>query len=176
MNSLHHAARDLRVTLQQDQIDQLIKSYDSLSTFPDVAAALERINSSPNLVPVIFSNGQKSMVENSVLRSHDLGPQAGVFADIITVDEVQKFKPTPDVYYYLARLVGKQPHEYRDIWLVSGNPFDITGSKNAGLNAAWVDRAGLGWRDGLIEDGVPTVSSQRLDDLMVQIEDHIRRN
>lgn len=76
---------------------------------------------------------------------------------------------------YLASLVGKQPHEYRDIWLVSVNPFGITGSKNAGLNAAWVDRAGLGWRDGLIEDGVPTVSSQRLDNLVVQIEEHIKK-
>lgn len=48
--------------------------------------------------------------------------------------------------------------------------------KNAGLNAAWVDRAGLGWRDGLIEDGASTVSSQRLDDLVVQIEEHIKKN
>ncbi|KAL2868890.1 Haloacid dehalogenase-like hydrolase-domain-containing protein [Aspergillus lucknowensis] len=151
-----------------------MKSYDSLSTFPDVAAALEKINSAPNLTPVIFSNGQKSMVENSVIRSMDLGPQANVFADIITVDDVQKFKPTPEVYQYLAKRVGKQPHQYKDIWLVSGNPFDITGSKNAGLNAAWVDRSGLGWRDGLIEDGVPTVSSQRLDELMIKIEDHVK--
>lgn len=87
------------------------------------------------------------MVENSVLRSQDLGPQAGVFADIITVDEVQKFKPTPDVYHYLARLVEKQPHEYKDIWLVSGNSFDITGSKKRGFECglggsswAWLER------------------------------------
>ncbi|CAG7970709.1 unnamed protein product [Penicillium salamii] len=171
VNSLHHAARDLQCTLLPDQVDQLMQSYDSLSTFPDVAAALAKINSSPNLVAVIFSNGQKSMVENSVLRSADLGPQAATFADIITVDEVRKFKPTPDVYQYLARLVGKQ-HRYRDIWLVSGNPFDITGSKNACLHAAWVDRSGLGWRDGMIADGVPTVSSERLDDLMDRIAEY----
>jgi 2-haloacid dehalogenase len=151
-----------------------MSAYDSLSTFPDVAQTLQRIKSSHVFMPVIFSNGQRSMVENSVLRSPDLGPHAETFSDIITVDDVRKFKPAPDVYQYLTQKVSKQREQLRSIWLVSGNPFDITGAKNAGLNAAWVDRSGLGWRDGVIEDGVPTVSSQNLDDLMVRVEEYIR--
>lgn len=152
-----------------------MKCYDSLSTFSDVAAALQKLSTIASFVPVIFSNGQKSMVENSVLRSHDLGPQASIFADIITVEEVQKYKPTPDVYHYLARKVGKSAEEYKDIWLISGNPFDITGSKNAGLNAGWIDRSGLGWRDGLIADGAPTVQSGSLDGLMAAIEEYVSK-
>lgn len=149
-------------------------AYDSLSTFPDVEKALERIRSSSVLTAVIFSNGQNSMVENSVLRSADLGPQAATFDKIVTVDSVKKYKPTPDVYQYLAAQVGKAPHQLKDIWLVSGNPFDITGSKNAGLNAAWVDRSGLGWRDGVIADGAPTVFAENIDDLMVKIEEYVK--
>ncbi|KAJ5560524.1 (S)-2-haloacid dehalogenase [Penicillium frequentans] len=147
VNSLRHAAGDLQVELDQKQIDNLMTAYDSLSTFPDVEKALERIRSSSVLTAVIFSNGQKSMVENSGLRSADLGPQAATFDKIVTVDSVKKYKPTPDVYQYLAAQVGKAPHQLKDIWLVSGNPFDITGSKNAGLNAAWVERrSDCGWR------------------------------
>lgn len=154
----------------------MLKCYDSLSTFPEVTAGLQKLSSIPNFVPVIFSNGQKSMVENSVLRSHDLGPQSSVFADIITVDEVKKYKPTPDVYQYLARKVGKGPDEYKDIWLISGNPFDITGAKNAGLRAGWIDRSGLGWRDGVIPDGVPTVQAEGLDGLMAAIEEFVSKS
>ena len=46
-----------------------------------------------------------------------------------------------------------------DIWLVSGNPFDVVGAKAMGMKAAWVDRAGSGWADQLVggDLGRPTV-------------------
>ena len=111
------------------------------------------------------------MVNNSVMPLADLSPHAGVFQDIITVDDVQRYKPTPEVYFYLAEKVSKPRTQSSELWLVSGNPFDTTGAKNVGLRAAWVDRA---WRDRMIEDGVPDVSAKNLEDLMVKIEKHVR--
>lgn len=35
------------------------------------------------------------------------------------------------------------------MWLVSGNPFDVVGARSVGMQAAWVDRGGKGWVDGL---------------------------
>jgi hypothetical protein len=94
------------------------------------------------------------------MRSADLSPHAGIFQDIITVDDVQRYKPTPEVYFCLAEKVGEQKTKLGELWFASGNPFDITGAKNGGL------RAGIGWRDRVIEDGVPDVPAKNLEDLM----------
>src|ERR1700733_13382788 len=80
----------------------------------------------------------KDNVNNSVMRSADLSPHAGIFQDIITVDDVQRYKPTPEVYFCLAEKVGEQKTKLGELWFASGNPFDITGAKNGGL------RAGIG--------------------------------
>jgi len=72
------------------------------------------------------------------------------------------------VYEYLAKKVGKSRTEMGDIWLVSGNPFDVVGAKAMGMKAAWVDRAGSGWADQLVEGdlGRPTVIVRGLDEVV----------
>ena len=55
-NALLHVLRAHSVTLPPVAITALMKSYDSLSPFPDVPAALSTLSSHPNIIPVIFSN------------------------------------------------------------------------------------------------------------------------
>ena len=121
-----------------------MKAYDSLSTFPDVSPALRAIANEADITAVVFSNGTNSMVANSVRSSPDLGPHADVFKDIVTVEEVGCFKPDPRVYFHLADKMGKGKSELdmSEVWLVSGNPFDVVGARAVGMQAAWVDRGG----------------------------------
>lgn len=144
-------------------------AYDELSTFPDVEPTLNRLAKSPTVNAVVFSNGTREMVSHSVRYSPDLSPHAAVFADIITVDEVKQYKPSPDVYYHLAREVGKED-ELQDIWLVSGNPFDVVGARSVGMNAIWVDRAGRGWADAAVLGLRPTAAVTNLEDIVGLIE------
>ena len=150
-----------------------MSAYDSLSTFPDVAPELEYIAKQSRITPVIFSNGTQQMVSNSIYHSPDLSPHAQVFKDIITVEEVQKFKPHPDVYYHLAKKVGKSKEQMGEMWLVSGNPFDVVGAKAVGMRACWVDRGGGGWTDSLVEGGkgVPDLVMMGLGKVMHDQED-----
>lgn len=161
LNSLHHALGDSSLSLSSLQIDSLIKSYDALSTFPDVSPALQSLANEKNITPVIFSNGTESMVYNSVYSSPSLSPHAHVFRDIITVEQVEKFKPDPSAYYHLAEKMGKGRDEKSmgEMWLVSGNPFDVVGARAVGMKAAWVDRVGKGWTDRLLngEKARPTI-------------------
>lgn len=151
-----------------------MKAYDSLSTFPDVAPALKALARQRNVTPVIFSNGTNSMVTNSVKSSPDLGPHAAVFKEIVTVEEVRCFKPDPKVYHHLAERVGKQTtkESMSSMWLVSGNPFDVVGARAVGMQAAWVDRAGNGWTDGLVQGdlGRPTVVVKGLGELVKELK------
>lgn len=84
-----------------------MRAYDSLDTFPDVAPGLTAIASKPSLSTYIFSNGTSAMVTSSVESSPSLSPYSSVFKGLITVQEIQAFKPDPRVYRYLAGKVGK---------------------------------------------------------------------
>ncbi|KAL9598747.1 MAG: hypothetical protein Q9219_004305 [cf. Caloplaca sp. 3 TL-2023] len=157
--SLHHALSENNLRLPSSSasttISSILSAYDSLSTFPDVAPELSLISTQQpsSITPVIFSNGTQDMVASSILHSPDLSPYSKVFKAIITVEEVRKFKPHPDVYFHLAERMGKGREQMGEMWLVSGNPFDIVGAKAVGMRTCWVDRGGEGWVDGLVEGG-----------------------
>ncbi|CAI7651978.1 unnamed protein product [Penicillium palitans] len=172
-NSLLHALADNNEQLSDDNIEHLMQAYDSLSTFSDVNPALAHIAADPTIQAVIFSNGTKPMVSNSVLRSKDLSPHASVFQDIVTVDEVQQFKPSKTCYEHLAKQTGQDPSQMSKLWLISGNPFDIVGARATGMQALWVDRIGAGWKDAVAPDLQPTGIVHSLEQIMNEI--HCRR-
>jgi len=170
LRSLRHALAESSVSLEQNDIDDLMKAYDSLSIFPDVGPALEAIAKRDDFYPVVFSNGTKTMVSNSVNKSPDLSKHASTFKGIVVVEEPKRFKPTPQSYAHLAKTVGKDPNSKEDMasmWLISGNPFDVTGARAVGMQACWVDRAGNGWQDAMIEGdlGKPTAIVRSLEEV-----------
>lgn len=176
-NSLRHALVESAVSLSQPDTDHLMKAYDSLSTFPDVPAALKELSSTPGITAVVFSNGTNAMVTNSVTKSPDLAPHAALFKQMVTVEDVKRFKPHPDLYFHLAKTVGKDRGEMGSMWLVSGNPFDVVGCRAVGMQAAWVDRAGNGWTDELVqgEEGRPTVIVRGLGEVVEAVRKHAGR-
>jgi 2-haloacid dehalogenase len=164
-----HALADNESQINDDAIEELMRAYDNLSTFADVNPTLTRIATDPGIQAVIFSNGTKTMVSNSVLRSADLSPHASAFQDVVTVDEVKQYKPARACYEHLAQQTGKDPSQMSNLWLVSGNPFDIVGARSAGMRAIWVDRVGAGWKDGAT-DLRPTAIVHSLEHILKEIQ------
>ena len=120
---------------------------------------LEKLKGAKDTRAVIFSNGTHEMVSNCVKNSSDLSANSERFHDVVSVDDCRKYKPAHDVYAYLAEKMGKDALDAKgmsQIWLVSGNPFDVVGARAVGMSAIWVDRANTGWQDCLI----PTERSQ----------------
>ncbi len=167
------------MSLSDADINKIMKAYDSLGTFPDVEPALKAIASEPSVDAYIFSNGTDAMVGSSVNQSPSLSPYAFVFKGLITVQEIEVFKPDPKVYQYLAREVGKTTgkEDMATVWLVTANPFDVVGARAAGIQAAWVDRAGGhsgngGWNDRLGDltgKGGPTLIANGVEDAVNKI-------
>lgn len=124
------------------------------------------------------------MVSSSVNQSSSLSPFKGVFKDLITVEDVRRFKPDPKVYEYLVTKVGKRTEEKGDVWLVSGNPFDVVGARAYGIQACWISRVGYhgasGWNDRLgeaVAGGVcPTVIAEGVDDAVKKIVEWAEKN
>jgi 2-haloacid dehalogenase len=179
IQSLKNALAESALSLSEEDLQAMLKAYDSLSIFPDVARTCEKLRTTPDIHPVVFSNGTQEMVSNSVMKSQDFKEHGDVFKAIVTVEEVKKYKPAMEVYHHLAEKVGMDPKDPKDlerIWLVSGNPFDIVGARAAGLNAIWINRKGgkRGWEDGLVEGekGRPTEVVSQLHEAVVTVMSH----
>ncbi|KAI1331518.1 haloacid dehalogenase [Xylariaceae sp. FL0255] len=172
-SALEHAVAEHGFTLKEDEIEDLMRSYDALHVFPEIPAAMKLLEANRDrLAAYAFSNGTTAMVENSVRTSPELGPLAStVFQSLITVDSIRCFKPDPRTYEHLIEVAGKtgQPG---DVWVVSANPFDIAGARAAGLRAAFIDRPGKGWMDRLVDEKrAPSVVARSVDEAVQSIID-----
>ncbi|KAL4978300.1 HAD-like domain-containing protein [Aspergillus desertorum] len=165
-NALQHALAEHDESLPDGAIASIMKAYDNLSIFPDVQPMLTKLSKIPTITAVVFSNGTQSMVSNSVHKSADLSPHASVFTDIVSVESIKAYKPAPAAYHHLVAKTGKSSAQMSDIYLVSGNPFDIVGARNAGLNAIWVDRGGRGWMDAAAPKLKPTAAVRSLAEIV----------
>ena len=105
--------------------------YLRLDTFPEVAQALESLSSK---TLAILSNGSPYMLSEVV--SH--AGLAGRFDQIISVDEVRIYKPSPRVYELAPIKLGIPKEE---IGFVSSNYWDVAGAKAYGLYVFWANRS-----------------------------------
>jgi 2-haloacid dehalogenase len=132
--ALDHALAIASKELGAEERRALVAQYDELEPFADAIPGLEGLREA-GYAMAVFSNGTPAMldavIENAGLRTY--------FDEIVSVDEVQAYKPAPAVYRHLAGRLGRPVGEVR---LVSSNPFDVVGAGAVGLRAAWVARAG----------------------------------
>lgn len=156
--------------MSDHEVDEMVDGYKYLTAFPDAKPALSRIEADTNIHAVLFSNGTESMITNAMRNCEDLQPIATtVFKDMASVDQIQRYKPSRNSYMHLAQRVGKNQSQMNEIWLISGNPFDIVGARNVGMNAIWVDRASKGWQDACVPELQPTAIVHSLEEIMDEI-------
>lgn len=152
--ALAHAGHQLSASTQ----DLLIARYDDLDPFPDAAPGLARLRAE-GYVLAVFSNGTAAMLA-AVLAATGLREH---FDEVISVNEVRAFKPSPLTYHHAAKRLDRAPSDVR---LISSNPFDIIGAEAAGLRAAWVARTGGRFEaDGTPPDVVVTTLTDLADRL-----------
>ncbi|KAK8044228.1 hypothetical protein PG993_004252 [Apiospora rasikravindrae] len=168
-SALKHALAEHALEISEQNAHELMKAYDKLHVFPEVSAALELLKKKSDRVDVyVFSNGTDAMVGNSIKSSPDLGPHAGLFKSLVTVEDVKAYKPDMRVYAHLVKQVGKEDGS-DDVWVVSANPFDIAGARVAGLKAAFIDRSDKGWIDRLDETNQPTIVASGVEEAVKTI-------
>ncbi len=157
--ALHHALAATGFELAAGQVDELMAAYDRLARYPDVADGLDMLRAAGHTL-AILSNGTPRMLERLVMNVGLRPP----LEEVISVDEVRVYKPSPLVYRHAAERLRRPVDEVR---LVSSNPFDVIGAENAGMRAAWIDRSG-GVFDTLAEPPRMVVSS--LVELAVELD------
>jgi len=117
----------------EEQRTAVFAEYDHLGPFADVIEGLDQLATRGHLVTVL-SNGTPRMLRATV---QSAGLES-LIQTLISVDEVQTYKPSPRVYEHAARRLRRPIGEIR---LVSSNPFDIVGAAAAGMQVAWLNRS-----------------------------------
>jgi 2-haloacid dehalogenase len=130
--ALRHTLRRLGLTPSAAQVRRLMDAYLSLTCFPEVPAALERLAGRPRAV---LSNGSPAMLAAAVASSG-----LGKYLDhVISVDAVRTYKPSPLVYALGPGTLGLPVGE---LLFVSSNGWDVAGAKAFGYQVAWCNRTG----------------------------------
>lgn len=158
--ALDYTDQVMRTGLSVEVRESLMQAYRELPAYDDVASSLALLSQAGHrLYP--FSNGTEEMV-SAVLKHAGID---GFFEAVISVDELQTFKPDPALYRHVIETAGVGES---NCWLVSSNAFDVIGAVSAGMKAAWLHRvSSVVFDPWEIE---PTRVIQRLDQLPEAIE------
>jgi 2-haloacid dehalogenase len=131
VDALDHALRGFDVKAGRPARDRLMAAWLDLEPFPEVAGALERLAARYRLQ--VLSNGTLDMIRAAVRA-------AGLmqwFTDLLSVDAVGRYKPSPEAYSLATEKLGVEPG---NTLFVSANGWDVAGAGAAGFRVAWINR------------------------------------
>lgn len=155
-SALLFACRSMSLACSTETRQELMEAYLHLDTFPEVKSALGKLS---RYKLAILSNGSPKMLAAAV----DNAGLKGVFADVISVEEVQVYKSNPRVYGLASQHLSVPDNA---IAFVSSNFWDIAGAKSFGFWTCWVNRAKLPEDELGIR---PDVAVSRLDELIAAL-------
>jgi 2-haloacid dehalogenase len=115
-----------------EEVDRLAGQLRELPAHRDVQPALTRARAAG--IPAV------ALTTGNTEGTRELLGQAGVgelLEGIISIDDVQQWKPRPEVYWHVVRLLGVEAPR---VALVTAHAWDVHGAHRAGLATAWVDR------------------------------------
>jgi 2-haloacid dehalogenase len=127
--ALAHVLERAGIAYTMDEVRGLVAEIERLKPFPEVPAALARLQTRYKLV--VLSNGDPDMLETAK-RHHGIP-----FDAVISVAVANAFKPHVATYAKAAGIVGVALHE---VLFVANHAFDCIGAKAAGMRAAFIDR------------------------------------
>ncbi|MBE1877176.1 haloacid dehalogenase type II [Myceligenerans pegani] len=118
--------------LDDDAAGAVLAGFAELDPHPDVLPAV-RLARDAGVRLVTLTNGS---AENTIR----LLRRGGVDDDIeqvLSVDDVRRWKPAPEIYRHAVRATGVEPGR---LALVAAHAWDVHGAHRAGLATGWVAR------------------------------------
>ena len=118
-------------------VDALIDGFKKVQCYNDAQQTLTSLRDS-GFVTAILSNGSPSILQSAVSHA-GIGDQLD---RILSVDAVQTYKPSPDVYALVTEEFNLTPEE---VLFVSSNWWDVDGARAFGFKVIWIDRKTYSW-------------------------------
>lgn len=133
--ALHRLLHSVDLDRDRSQaVEHIMAGMASLGVHPDVPEGVRSLCQAGYRL-ITLSNGSTTIAEN-------LFERAGIgdsFESLLSVENAPVWKPAPAAYHYAARMSSADPSQ---MMLVAVHPWDIHGAARAGLQTAWLSRAG----------------------------------
>ncbi|MGC1209074.1 MAG: haloacid dehalogenase type II [Ornithinimicrobium sp.] len=141
-----------------EAIDHVMEGFMSLDVHPDVPAGVAGLVEA-GLRLVTLSNGSTGVADalltKAGLRDH--------FEALLTVEDAGLWKPARSAYDYAARFCGTEASQ---MVLVAVHPWDLHGAHAAGMQTAWINRAGTAYPEHFTR---PDIEVTGLDEFPVAL-------
>ncbi|MDX1416458.1 MAG: haloacid dehalogenase type II [Candidatus Promineifilaceae bacterium] len=134
-DALNMTAARLDRELSDAAQDEILGAMRQLPPYPDVANSLARLQE--NGLRLAALTNSPPWVARDQLDHARLSP---FFEQILTVHEVELFKPAREVYQYAAGQLGLASGQ---ICMVAAHDWDVAGAQAAGMQTAFVSRPGM---------------------------------
>ena len=131
---LEMTARRYQVSMLGEEKNLILGTLRKLRPYPEVAQGLQRLRDAGLRVAALTNStaqAAEAQLTYAGLRDH--------FEQVISADEVRRFKPAPELYHLAARRLSVEPE---GMWLVAAHDWDVTGALRAGCAAVFVARPG----------------------------------
>ncbi|MFQ3320428.1 MAG: 2-haloacid dehalogenase [Natronomonas sp.] len=154
-DALAHATATNGADLTAEEIDEVLAVYHDLDVYPDVRDGIERLVDGGYDVYVL-SNGNPEMLA-SMVETVGVGD---AITDTISADEIEQFKPRPEIYRHGAARTGTAIDR---VCHVAGPSFDVLGASNAGMQTVWLNRESGPWES--FAGGCPGLEAETFHDV-----------
>ena len=134
-SALRYTADAMKLKLDDAEQNRLIAQYDTLDVWPDVKAALERLQSAGIRLALLSNLGNSTLTANMTRNNI-----AAYFEAPLSTDRVRRFKPAPEAY---AMALGAFGLPREQIGFVAFGGWDAVGATWFGYRTAWINRFGL---------------------------------
>ncbi|MCG9791581.1 haloacid dehalogenase type II [Flavobacterium algicola] len=132
--ALQMVAANNNVSLSSEKAKEAMKSFSSLPPHREVVEALNTLRSAGYKMVALSnssSDGLATQLKNAGLTD--------LFDEIISVEQVGKFKPDSSVYLWASKKMDAQPE---DCMMIAAHGWDVAGAMWAGWQAAFIARPG----------------------------------
>ena len=116
---------------------RLLSLYSELSAYQEVPEVLANLKAAGHRLAVL-SNASPSML----VKALDAAGISEWFDELLSVDVLKCYKPTPAVYQIIPERFDCKPS---DVTFFSSNNWDVSGAGAFGFKTIWVNRTGVAW-------------------------------
>lgn len=118
--------------LRDDAVEHVLAGFGELPAQPDAEPAMRTL-ADAGVSLVCLSNGPARSTTDFLKRS----ALDRYVEQVISVEDVRRWKPAGEVYAYALRRIG---HPAKEVALVAVHAWDCHGARRAGLTTGWASR------------------------------------
>jgi len=127
-------AKKANLDLSDSQVHEILSPISRFKAYPDVENGLNDLKEA-GFKMIAFSNGKPSILADQL----NYAGLTAYFDQILSVEEVRKYKPHADTYKYALKQSNSKAE--RSL-MVAAHGWDIVGAQRAGLKTAFIKRPG----------------------------------